>query len=244
MSFFITIFNLFLYQPLFNILVLFYKYLPGNDFGIAVIILTVLIKLVFLPLSRKAIRSQKILLELQPKIKEIQEKYKEDKAKQTREILALYQKEKISPFSGCLPILVQLPVLIALYRVFWRGLQPEQLKLLYPFVGVVGSINPTFLGLIDLSQPNVFLAILAGFLQFIQTKMISPTLKQTKTKKDDFSSFLQKQTQFFFPFLTFLILLKLPSAIGLYWLTTTLFTIFQQYIILKKKKTEEKFVKI
>lgn len=229
-----TIFNTILYQPLLNVLVLLYLYLPGHDFGVAVIILTILTKLIFYPLGVKAIKSQRALSTLQPKIKEIQEKYKEDKEQQTKEIMALYKVEKINPFSGCLPILIQLPVLIALYRVFWFGLKPEQMTLLYSFVPLPGTINPSFLGIINLAEPNIILAILAGVLQFIQIKKSMPA---TKIKKDSgVSEHMQKQMQYFMPIFMIVILFRLPSAIGLYWVTTTIFTIVQQYVILKKEK--------
>lgn len=241
MSFLITAFNTVLYQPLFNVLVLLYQYLPGHDFGVAVIVLTILVKVVFLPLGIKAIRSQRALSEIQPKVKEIQDKYKSDKARQTKEIMDLYKREKISPFSGCLPLLVQLPVLLALYRVFWRGLQSTQLSLLYGSVLVPESIDPNFFGLVDLSQPNWILAILAGIFQFFQVKMLSPKMKGSK-KEQGFSGAMQKQMQYFFPILTVLILFRLPSAIGLYWLTTTLFTVIQQYIIFKKPKHDNREV--
>jgi len=232
MSFIIAIFNEFLYRPLFNALVLLYAYIPGADFGISVIILTVLVKLVFYPLGTKAIRSQKALAELQPKIKEIQEKYKNDKEAQAKELMELYKNEKTSPFSGCLPILVQLPVLLAMYRVFWRGLGSDQLSLLYGFVPNPGALNSMFLGLVDLSQPNITIAILVGALQFLQLKLLSP--KSKKSKSEGFSDRLQKQMQYFTPVFIVMVLWNLPSALGLYFLTTTLFTIIQQYIITKK----------
>ncbi len=240
MDILISIFNTILYRPLFNALILLYEYLPGHDFGVAVIILTILIKILFYPLGVKAIKSQKALSELQPKIKEIQERYKSDKERQTKEIMALYKKEKINPFTGCLPLLVQLPVLIALYRVFWSGLQPEQMAFLYNFVSHPGVIDSTFFGIINLSQPNITLALLAGIGQFIQVKMSAP-----KTKSDKSSGFagqMQKQMQYFMPAFMVLILFRLPSAVGLYWLTTTLFTIVQQYCILKKSKNKEQQV--
>jgi len=233
MDLIINIFNIILYRPLFNALILLYEYLPGHDFGLSVIILTILIKVLFYPLGVKAIKSQKALSELQPKIKELQEKYKSDKERQTKEIMALYKKEKINPFTGCLPLLVQLPVLLALYRVFWSGLQPEQMAFLYNFVPFPGIVDPTFFGIVNLAQPNIVLALLAGVAQFIQVKMSAP-----KTKPDKNSGFagqMQKQMQYFMPAFMVLILFRLPSAVGLYWLTTTLFTIVQQYCILKKQ---------
>lgn len=234
MEFFIQAFNTILYQPLFNALVLLYQYLPGHDFGMAVIILTVMIRIILYPLMIKSIRSQKILSDLQPKIQEIQQKHKDDKEKQSKELMALYQREKINPFGGCLPLLIQLPILIALYRVFWKGLQPEAMSMLYNFVPNPGTIDPTFLGFINLAEPSLIFAVLAGVTQFFQSKML---MTQKANGKGDqmgqFSNMMQKQMLYFFPVFTVLILLRLPSAIGLYWTITALFSIGQQYLILK-----------
>lgn len=235
MSFIVSAFNTLLYQPLFNALILLYIYLPGHDFGIAVIVLTILIKVIFYPLGNKAIKSQRALSELQPKVKEIQEKYKEEKEKQAQEMMALYKREKINPFSGFLLILVQLPVLIALYRVFWQGLNPEQMSFLYGFVLTPESINFSFLGLMNLTESSSILAILAGIFQFIQVKMVIPKTQKSQAKKSDFSKMMQTQMQYFLPIFTVVILFRLPAAIGLYWVTTTLFTIAQQYLFAKKQ---------
>jgi len=237
MSFLINIFNTILYRPLFNFLVLLYKHIPGHDFGLAIIILTVSIKLLLYPLGTRAIKSQKDLSEIQPQVKEIQEKYKDNKEEQMREIMGLYKKAKVSPFSGFLLLLIQLPILIALYRVFWRGLQSEQMVFLYSFISIPESVNSSFLGVINLAQPHLVLALLAGILQFFLTKMTIPKakLKNKPNKKSDFSNIMQKQMQYFFPIFTVLILFRLPSAIGLYWITTTLFSIIQQYFVFKKR---------
>jgi YidC/Oxa1 family membrane protein insertase len=235
MSIFTNTFNLILYQPLFNALLLLYQYLPGHDFGVAVILLTVLIRLILYPLMVQSIRAQKVLSELQPKIQEIQQKFKDDKEKQTREMMALYQREKINPFGGCLPLLVQLPILFALYRVFWKGFQVEELSKLYSFVPRPEMINPTFLGIIDLAKPSLILAILAGILQFIQTKMVTPKTQTKKDKTSQFSEMMQKQMLYFFPIFTVFILWRLPAAIGVYWVVTTLFSIGQQYLIYKPR---------
>ena len=241
MSLLTDIFNTVLYQPLFNALILIYQYLPGRDFGLAVIILTVLIRLVLSPLMAKSIRSQKALAELQPKIQEVQQKYKEDKERQLRETMELYRKEKINPLGGFLPMLIQLPVLIALYLVFWKGLQPGAMENLYSFVSNPGTINPLFLNVINLSQANLVLAILAGIAQFFQTKMTMVKTPSTSSgqapKKDQtpqFSEKMQKQMLYFFPVFTVFILWKMPAAIGLYWIVTTLCSIVQQYFVYKK----------
>ncbi|MBZ9571747.1 membrane protein insertase YidC [Patescibacteria group bacterium] len=232
MELLINIFNKILYQPLFNILVLLYQYLPGKDLGIAIIFLTLLTKALFYPLSKQSIKSQKALSNLQPKIQDIQKKYKDDKEKQALAMMELYQKEKINPFSGLLPLFLQIPILIALYRVFLRGFHPEEMLSLYNFIPHPGNISPLFLGILDLNKPSPILAIFTGVFQFFQSKMVAP---KAKGKTDRFSQIFQKQILYFFPIFTIFILLKLPSAIGLYWLVVTIFSIIQQYFILKKR---------
>jgi len=234
-EFFIKIFDLILYQPLFNFLVLLYNYLPGHDFGVAIIILTLVIRLILYPSSVKSIKTQKILQEIQPKIQEIQKKYKDDKEKQVKETMEIYKQAKVNPFGGLLSTFIQLPLLIALYRVFWRGFQPGELANLYIFIPNPGLINANFLGMIDLSKPNMVLAILAGVLQFIQTKNMLPMAKKTATQGSAFAKTMQKQMVYFFPFLTVIILLRLPSALGLYWIVGSLFLIIEQYTISKKR---------
>jgi YidC/Oxa1 family membrane protein insertase len=238
-------FNLILYQPLFNGLILLYQYLPGHDFGIAVIVLICLIRLILYPLMAQSIKFQKALQELQPKIQEIQQKYKADRERQTREIIALYKKEKINPLGSFLPFLIQLPILFALFWVFMAfkdGLDASKLTILYPFVSCPNLLEePTLLGLINLTQPSLLLAALAGICQFFQTKMITPKQKsggRQFSKKSDqmayFSNLIQKQMLYFFPVFMVLILLRLPAVIGLYWIVTSLFSLGQQYIMLKK----------
>lgn len=235
-EFLVTIFNNFLYYPLFNFLVLIYNYLPGHDFGLAIVLLTVIIRFILYPLSVKALHSQKVLQDLQPKLQEIQKKYKNDKEKQAKETLELYRKEKINPFSGLFLALVQLPILIALYNVFWKGLKSTELLNLYNFVANPGNINAMFLNIVDLSQPSIVFAVLAGIIQFFQTKMLMPNTKKDKSKRADMTSIMQKQMVYFFPVITVAILFKLPSALGLYWVVSGLFSIVQQYFILNKIK--------
>ncbi len=225
------LFNLFLYKPLFNSLVLFYNIIPGHDFGIAIIFLTLAIKFILYPLSVVAFKSQKVLQDLQPKVKEIQEKFKDDKEKLAKATLELYKNEKINPFSGLFLAFIQLPILIALYNVFWQGLKPEQLNNLYTFINNPVNINPFFLGFIDLSKPNLYFAIIAGILQFYQTKMVSSSNKVSN--KNDMAQAMQTQMLYVFPVITIIILMSLPSALGLYWIISSIFSIVQQYYILK-----------
>jgi len=233
-GFLADIFNAALYKPLFNFLIVIYNYLPGHDFGLAIIILTLVIRFVLYPIAVKALHSQKALQSLQPKLQEIQKKYKDDKEQQAKETLEIYRKEKINPFSGLFLALVQIPILIALYQVFWHGLRPEALNDLYSFVANPGHINSMFFGLVYLAQPNLLFAIGAGILQFFQTKMLLPAKDPSKPKENTMTTMMQTQMVYFFPFITVIILLKLPAALGLYWIVSGIFSIVQQYFILKK----------
>ena len=233
MELLITIFNQVLYQPLFNGLVWLYNVIPGHDLGIAIIALTILIRIIFYPLSQKAIRSQKAMAKLQPEIKEIRKKYK-DKQEQAKAMMDLYRKYKINPLSGCLPILIQFPILIALYRVFFTGLDPQKLNGLYSFVARPEALNPMFLGIIDLSQRSIVLALLAGLFMFIQSKMIMPKKMAQqggglKIGSLDFSSLMSQQMTYFMPLITVFIAWRLPAALPLYWIVITLFGIAQQH---------------
>lgn len=232
----INIFNEFLYRPLFNLLVFFYNTVSFSNIGIAIIILTILIKLVFLPLSQKAIKSQKALQDLQPQIKALQEKYKDKKDEQAKALLSFYKENKVNPMSGCFPLLIQLPILLALYRVFLKGFDPASLSILYPFVSNPGSIDPMFFGLVNLALPSKILAVLAGISQFWQAKMITPkkNLPGAPKSSDEYiSQAMSKQMLYFLPVFTVFISWNLPAGLALYWVITTLFTVAQQYAIMR-----------
>lgn len=236
MNFLFSIYHTVLFEPLFNTLVLLYNLVPGKDFGIAVILVTLLVRFAFAPLSAKAVVAQRKLTALQPKAKEIQEKFKKDRDKQAKELLELYKREKVNPFAGIFPILIQIPFLIALYQVFWKGMGAEQLQFLYSFVENPGLIDPTFLGMVDLGEKSLVLAIFAAIFQFVQGRQ----MMQTRQKGDEksFAATFQKQAMYFFPILTLLIVSQLPSAIGVYWITTSLFSIAQQWYITKKPEIQ------
>jgi YidC/Oxa1 family membrane protein insertase len=250
-----TLFNQFIYQPLYNILIFTYNVLPVRDFGVAIVLVTVLIKFFLIPLSRKQIESQKKMQEMQPKIKELQEKYKNDKEKQSRALMEFYKENKTNPFSGCLPMVVQLVFLIAIYRVLFNiskaGLVVNTNDL-YSFVSNPGQINKMFLGIIDLASsinlsgltlkdvPHVILVILAAGSQYFQTKMLmanQPASQPGKNGQADFSQVMSKQMLFLGPLLTLFIGVKFPAGLALYWLASTVFMIAQQYYLAKEAKT-------
>ncbi|MCK4891178.1 MAG: membrane protein insertase YidC, partial [Candidatus Pacebacteria bacterium] len=205
------IFNDLLYYPLFNLMVFFYNIIPGQDIGVAIIMLTLLVRLILYPINTKAIKSQKQLQEIQPKMKEVQAKYKNDKGKQAKALMELYQKHKVNPMSGCFPLLIQFPILIALYWVFLNGFKDESLSIIYPFISNPGHIDPMFFGFVNLSKTNIILAFIAGILQYFQTKMIMGAKKEKNDKEkapeegktQDFAQSMSKQMIYFMPVLTF-----------------------------------------
>ncbi|MEA2007262.1 MAG: YidC/Oxa1 family membrane protein insertase [Patescibacteria group bacterium] len=246
MDFIKTTFTAIVFQPLYNALVALYVIIP--DLGVAIVLLTIAIRFLLLPTSKKSIESQKKMQEVQPEIKKIQAKYKNDKQLQGQKVMAFYKKKKINPASGCLPLIIQLIFLIALYRVFLLALDPNgTTDLLYSFAKDPETLNPISLGILDLSKPHIPLAIIAAALQFVQGKMMIFNNKkkqgeEKKSKSDekkdepDFSTMLQQQMIYMGPIITLIIGVRFPSGLILYWAITTIFMIIQQYMILKKDK--------
>lgn len=233
----IGLYNLVFYQPIFNLLVWLYNIIPGHDIGLAIIVLTLLVRLVLLPFTMQSLKSQKALQALQPKIQELKEKYKGEKDKLAKATMELYSKEKVNPMASCLPLIVQLPIFIALYQVLMAGLAGQKMELLYSFVARPDSIHSMFLGFLDLSKPQIALAILAGLTQYWQTKSLTHT-KQPKVpgaKDEAMLSMMNKQMLYFMPIMTVFIGASLPGGLALYWLATNVLTVAQQYAFLKHK---------
>lgn len=240
---FLSLYNELLYRPLFNVLVFLYETVSFYDLGIAIIALTVLIRLALYPLSRHAMESQKNMMTIQPEVKKLQEKYKDNKEEQMKRVMELYKEKKVNPFSGCVPILIQLPIIIALYQVFLAGFNDESLKALYSFIPNPGALHHMFLGFLDLSlKKNILLAVLAGALQFYQSKMMLDEQKkiQTTASANDFSANMSKQMTYTMPIVTVVVSYTLPAGLALYWAVTNLISIIQQMQVLKGKGTDAK----
>jgi YidC/Oxa1 family membrane protein insertase len=222
------LFNEVLYRPLYNFLIFLYNFIPGNDFGVAIIALTIIIRLIFAPLSIRTQRAQRALSALNPKLQEIKEKYKNDQAAQSTAMLQLYKEHNVNPLAGCLPILIQLPILIALYRAFLAGFKPESLDMLYGFIQNPGVLNEVSFGFLNITIRNSFLAITAGVAQFVQARLA--TASQSPTDNPTAAA-LSKQMLYFFPIMIIFITWKLPAGLALYWITSTLFSIGEQLVI-------------
>src|ERR1051326_1606893 len=235
------LYNDIIYRPILNLLVFLYNIIPGHDIGIIIILVTVLIRLLLAPSFHRSLKSQKAMNDLQPRLNEVREKYKDNQQEQAKAMMQLYKDHKINPFSSCLPLVIQLPILIALYQVFIKALRGN-LDGLYAFVHRPESISPLFLHFIDLSKtaitgghiyiPALIFAILAGAAQFWQSKMMMP-----KTAASDATTkAMQLQTTYILPIISAVIALRLPAGLPLYWIVTTLFAVGQQYYIMKRQR--------
>ncbi|HEV7702337.1 MAG TPA: YidC/Oxa1 family membrane protein insertase [Candidatus Paceibacterota bacterium] len=226
-----NIWNTVLYHPLINALAFLVSILPGGDVGLAVILLTILVKVILFPLSQKSIESQAQMSILTPELNKIKESgvSKEEQARLTFE---LYKKHKTNPFSGCLLVLIQIPIIFALYYVFYKGINFDP-SFLYSFIHVPAHTNMVFLGILDISQKSIILAILAGVSQYAQAYfMPKPTVttgsSNTNSFAESFSKSMNMQMKYVFPFIVAFIAYRISGAVALYWITSNLFAVCQQ----------------
>jgi len=231
----------FLYQPILNLF--FWLYSVLGNFGVVIIAVTLLVRLVLYPFYKKQVKAQKSMQDLQPKLKKLKEQYKDDKEAQGKAMMELYKDNKVNPFSSCLPVLIQFPLFITVYQVLRDGLtKPDSLDLLYPFISRPEAINAMFIFGINLAQPNIVLALAAGGAQFWQAKMLvqsRPTPpKPDGSKDEDTMAMMNKQMTYIMPIVITVIGMTLPSGLSLYWLISTLFMVAQQYIAFKEKETK------
>lgn len=242
----IELFNNILTWPILNLLFWLYDVLPGRDIGIAIIVLTILVKAVLYPFAVQQIKQQRAMQSLQPKMEEIKKRTAGDKEAQAKELMELYKSEKVNPAASCLPLLIQLPIFIALYHALQEGLASKGLENLYTFIPNPGTIDPTLFGFVDLANPNYILAILAAAVQFWQTKQIMNTtpkaasnppdaVKGTEGAKDEsMTAMMNKQMLYVMPIVTLVIGFGLPGGLILYWFTMSLLTVAQQAYMFKK----------
>src|SRR3989338_338795 len=230
------LYNTILYEPLLNAVVFLYNILPGNDFGLAVIALTIIIRLIFFPLTVKTILSQRALSRINPQMKAIKDKFKNDVQAQSAAIMKLYKENNVNPLSGCLPLLIQLPILIALYQAFGAGFKPDNLGLIYNFITKPENINPISFGFLNITSRSVILAIITGAFQFIQLRQNQNLMQNNSDGVQKEMQALNKQMLYIFPVMIIIIGWNLPAGLLLYWVTTTLFSMGEQKYIRMRYK--------
>lgn len=238
-----SLFNLFFYKPLYNGLVFLIGVLPWADIGIVVILFTCIVKLILFPLSKKSVLTQIRMREIQPELDSIKEKHKGNKQEQALKVMALYKDRKINPFSGILLILIQIPIIFALYFVFLKGGWPEiNTGLLYSFIKIPQFIDVSFLGLMDITQKSYSMAFAAALTQFLQVRFAMPQIKKTDANsstnsfKDELAKSMSIQMKYILPVIIFFIARGLPAVVALYWTTSNLFAIGQELYLRRAYK--------
>lgn len=229
-------FHTVIYAPLYNGLVYLVDVLPFHDMGLAVIILTIIVRVILYPLSKRAVQAQLAMKEITPEIEEIKKQHVDDKEAQSKAIFALYKERGIHPFAGLGLVLLQFPVLIGLYWVFSKsGLPQVDATVLYPFVGVPDSIHMDFLGLIPLSGHSIVLAATAALTQFAYTRLsmgkpatVDPSPVESSLSGDLAKSF-DTQARYVLPLFIGVISFSIAAAAPLYWTTSNIFMILQEY---------------
>lgn len=232
------------FDPVYNGLVFFIDVMPNGDVGLAIIAIIIVVKLILLPLSIKAVKTQRIMREIAPKLQEIKEKFKDKREEQARATMDAYREAGLNPFAGFLVMFIQIPVVIALYLAVYSGggvaLPEINTALLYSFLSIPSLIDMNFLGIIDITSKSIPLALLAGITQYFQIKYSLPPLPppdpdKTPDFKDEFSRMLQLQMKYVFPPMIFVISFVSASVIALYFVVTNVVTIILELFIRKHR---------
>ena len=231
-------FHAVVYNPIYNALVFFVGAIPTHDVGLAVIIVTLVVRIILYPLSRRAVVAQMKMKELAPAIDKLKAELKDKPDEQSRAILALYKEKDVHPFAGFLLLLIQLPILFGLYFVFARGGLPAiHTELLYSFVHAPSSVNMEFLGLIDMGKRSIVLAILAMLAQFLYTRLsmgprgsATPVEAVEASFSTDMAKSFDLQARYMLPVIVGVIGFTIVAAAPLYWITGNIFMVGQELL--------------
>lgn len=230
-------FHAVVYDPLYNGLVFLVDVVPGHEVGLAVILLTIVVRFILFPISRRAVKTQMEMKKIAPQVEAIKERFKNSREEQGRAILALYRENGVRPFASFALILIQLPILIALYWIFSHGGLPEvNTSLLYSFVKIPEAIDMVFLG-IPMDGHSIILAVLAGATQLVYTRLSmgprNPAPKQPmgKSLSADMARSFDLQMRYALPVMVGVFSYFVVAAAPLYWATGTLFMIVQEYLM-------------
>lgn len=233
-------FTTFFYVPLYNGLIYLMDLLPWIDAGLAVILFTVIVRLIIFPLSVRSVKTQLRMRQIEPELAALREKYKDNREELARKTMETYKVNDIHPFSGIFLILIQLPIIISLYSIFSHGaLFVTNTSILYSFIHAPLAVNAHFLGLLDVSKSSVFLAFLAALSQFFQVRYSVPPPKprtENASFQEDLARSMSIQMRYVLPIIIFFIAWKIVAAVSLYWITSNLFMIGQELYIRRRYK--------
>ncbi len=239
------IWHTFFFDPVYNLLVFFLDSVPNGDLGLAIIATVIVIKVILFPLSIKAVKTQKIMREIEPKLKQIKLDFKDDKPGQAQAMMAVYKEAGLSPFASILVLFIQLPIIIALGIVALYGSGGIKLPainpdILYSFIPMPETVSMLFLGHFDIAASSLALALVAGFTQFIATSLSLPKLapkdpNAAPSMKDDFTRNMQLQMKYVMPIFMVFVAYAFSAAIALYFVVSNIATIIQELLVRKHR---------
>lgn len=238
------IWHTFFFDPIYNGLVFFIDVIPKGDVGLAIIATVIIVKTILLPLSIKAAKTQRIMREIEPKLKEIKETLKDKREEQARAMMDVYSKAGINPLASVVLIFLQIPIVIALYFSVSTGggiVLPEiNTNLLYSFVKVPEFVSMNFIGIVDITSRSFVLAALAGVTQYFQVKVSMPPLpprdpNAAPSLKDDFARNMQLQMRYVMPVVIFGLAYAVAASIALYFFVSNMVAIIQEFYVRKHR---------
>lgn len=236
----IAFFHTVLYTPIYNLLMGLTDILPGQDIGLAVVVATLIVKVLLMPLSFAALRTQRAVKAMEPEMKQIRKDFKDDKEAQAKAIFDLYKKYGVNPFAGLLTLLIQLPIILSLYWVFNnKTLLTVDTSILYSFIPAPEAIAPLFLGIFAVTGASITLALLAALTQFAYGWFAMPVPERAKTPgtdmQADFGRAMALQMRFILPIFIGIAAYFTSVAIALYFITSNLVGLVQEFIVRKQK---------
>lgn len=236
----IDFFHTVLYTPIYNLLMGLTDILPGQDIGLAVVVATLIVKVLLMPLSFAALRTQRAVKAMEPEMKKIRKDLKDDKEAQAKAIFELYKQYGVNPFAGLLTLIIQLPIILSLYWVFnSKTLLTVDTSILYSFIPAPEAIAPLFLGIFAITGASITLALLAALTQFAYGWFAMPVPERSKTPgtdmQADFGRAMALQMRFILPVFIGIAAYFTSVAIALYFITSNLVGLVQEFIVRKQK---------
>ncbi len=238
------IWHTFFFDPVYNGLIFFIDVIPGGDVGLAIIAIVVVVKTILLPLSIKAAKTQRVMREIEPKLREIKETHKDNREAQALAMMTVYREAGMNPFASLFLILLQIPIIIALYFAVYSGggikLPDINVDLLYAFVNNPSIVNMNFLGMVDITGKSVFLALLAGVTQYYQVKVSLPEMpprdpNKAPDMKEEFMRNMHLQMRYVMPVIIFFVSYIISAAIALYFFVSNIVAILQELYVRKHR---------
>lgn len=229
-----ALFHTYIFLPIYNLLVYLIDVVPAGDIGIAVILATIIVRVAIMPLTFAQLKSARVMKALNPEMKAIQKKYKDNPEEKARETFALYKRYKLNPFAGILVAIIQLPILIGLYIVFnSHTLVTIDTALLYSFTPIPSVVSPLFLGVFTVAGSSIFFASLATILQALQIWYAVPVPEKSADNdaSEDFARQMALQMRFVLPVFIGIAAFYTSNAIALYFITTALVSLVQEFIV-------------